>query len=170
MFTCYNNFHQRSWTNIPISKICMAPPQYGNMNTGVPSMKLLSLLHRWENKFFTVTLLTISMYLQLCHASKCFTRKFSSSLSCSIVATTRSILAWGDSWVPGVENECELCSSPHTAIRWEIQLSLINSLTILINKQRWHQTNSPKEMHIYYDKLYCYYHKLYRYYNSFYCC
>jgi len=37
------------------------------------------------------------------------------------------------SWVPGVENERKMCSSPHTAIRWEIQLSFINSLTILTN-------------------------------------
>jgi len=37
------------------------------------------------------------------------------------------------SWVPGVENERKMCSSPHTAIRWEIQLSFINLLTILTN-------------------------------------
>lgn len=32
-----------------------------------------------------------------------------------------------------------MCSSPHTAIRWEIQLSFITLLTILINKQRWNR-------------------------------
>ena len=42
-----------------------------------------------------------------------------------------SCMIW--SWVPGVENERKMCSSPHTAIRWEIQLSFINLLTILTN-------------------------------------